>query len=273
MGFFDSSEKTKSQTIPYAQFQLDDLLRDIRRAGDQPMSFYEGQTYAGFDPLQEQAMEGQVDYAQQQMPRMIAPAQEAWQATLAAPDVANNPYVQGMINQQRRAVTRNLQEDILPALRDRASLEGGVGGFGGTGHRISEGIAARGASEALADQVARTQMQAYSQGLGQQRYGLGFTPTMMGIGMSPYQTMSDVGGARQAMAQRGIDEAIARHEFAQMEPWRRAEMEAGLYTPLAAPYAARRGKTTTGVSPIGQISQLGGLAMGLGGLFRGGFGG
>jgi hypothetical protein len=96
---------------------------------------------------------------------------------------------------------------------------------------------------------------------------------MMQIGMSPYNTLANVGGAYQGMEQKGINEAMARHDFAQEEPWMRAQREAGLYHPLAAPYAAKEGSVTDSPSTLGKISQIGGLASSIGGMGFGGFGG
>jgi len=273
MGFFDTDTKTESKVTPYRQHQLDAILADIEMAGNKPFTFFGDQTYAGFDPLQTEALQGREAFAREQMPGMIDPAMQAWQSTLSAPDVASNPYVQGMLEQQQRLANRNLEENILPMLSDQASIQGGVGGFGGTGHRISEGLAAGRTQEALLNEAAKTQLGAYGQGLGQQQYGLSATPGMMSIGMSPYDTLAGVGGAYQGMDQNAINEAMARHEFAQNEPWMRAEREAALYHPLASPYAKKEGTVTESPSTLGKISQIGGLVSSIGGMGFGGFGG
>ena len=269
MGIFDSKTKSKSEVIPYDPGQLQGMLSRLEGLGRTPMQFFPGQTYADLTPLQEESLGMQEAFARDLGGGMVDPAMAAWESTIGAPDVANNPYVQGLLEQQAGLLNRNFAENLLPSIRSGAIASGNLGG---TRQGVAEGIAARGTQEALAREAARTQMGAYTAGLGQQRYGLSAAPGMAQFGMRPAGILGDIGGVRQGMEQRGINEAMARHQFAQDEPWMRLERQAGLFNPLTLPYAAQRGETTQKASDLNKLTQIAGLATGLGGMIGGGFG-
>ncbi len=268
MGLFSSKQKTKQKVTPYDEGQLQSILGRLSALGGTPQEFFPGQTYAEMDPLQSEALGMREDYARS-LGGMLDPTMSAWQSTLTAPDVASNPYVQGMIGQQANVLNRNLQENLLPSIQSGAI---GAGQLGSSRQGVAEGIAMRGTQEALANQMADTQMQAYLSGLGQQRYGLGMAPTMMSMGTQPAEMLMGVGDIRRAEEQRGIDEAMARHAFEQDEPWQRLQRQAGLFNPLTLPYATKETRSKTSPSALQIGGQLAGLGMMGAGLYSG-FGG
>lgn len=266
MGLFSSKTKQKSEVTPYDQQQLDAMLGRLRTLGQTPMEFFPDQTYAERDPRQLEAQQMREQFARN-MGGMVDPAMSAWQSMMTAPDVAQNPYVQGMLEQQRSQVMRGLSE-AMPSIQ--AGMLGVNERLGGTGQGVAAGIAGRGAMEALAQQAAQTQMDAYSQGLAQQRYGLGAAPGMARFGMMPAGILGGVGAEERAEEQRAIDEAMARHQFAQEEPWQRLQRQASLYMPMTQPFAAKTmtSKATPSALQIG--SQLAGLGLAGFGMFGGG---
>ena len=269
MGLFSSKAKTETEVTPYDEAQLGDILRRLKTLGGTPQEFFPGQTYADMDPLQREALGMRESYARG-LGGMVDPAMEAWQSTLTAPDVANNPYVQGMLEQQSNLLQRNFQES-LPGIR--AGMLGVNERLGGSGQGVAEGIAMRGMQDALARSAASTQLNAYGQGLAQQRFGLGAAPGMAQFGMMPANVLAGVGDIERSEAQRAIDEERARFEFGQEEPWRRLERQAALFNPLTLPYATQESTTKTSPSALQVGTQLAGAAVGLGGMFGGGGGG
>ncbi len=270
MSIFDSKSKSKSKTIAYDPGQLSEIVSRIGELGRTPMEMYPEQMYAEMTPQQREALEMREAFAGE-MGGMVDPAMAAWQSMLSAPDVANNPYVQAMIDQQATTLNRNLEENLLPGIRARSGQLNER--LGGTGYQVAEGIAARGTQEALADQMARTQMGAYSEGLGQQRYGLSAAPGTASFAMMPADVLSGVGETLRAEDQMGINEAMQRFNFAQQEPWQRAQNQLSMFNAATLPYAATESKSTSRQSPFSSAMQLGSLAMGGFNMFGGGGGG
>lgn len=258
MGLFDSKSKSKSKVIPFDEGQLRSMLSRLETAGETPMEMYGGQMYADMTPEQTQALDMRRQFAGG-MGQMLDPAMAAWQSSINAPDVANNPYVQGMMDQNRTSLQRNLSE-MMPTIG--ANMLGVNERLGGTGQEVAKGIAARGTAEALANANAATQMGAYSEGLGQQRFGLGAAPQMAQFGMMPADIMMGVGDVERAEAQKGISEDVQRFNFAQQEPWTRLQNQAALFNPLSLPYAASESQSKSSPSAFSVGTQLAGIGMG-----------
>ena len=267
MGFFSSKGKTKQQVTPYRQWQLDQQLDRLAQLGRTPMEFFPEQTYAGLQPLQEEALGMQEAYGRQ-LGGMISPAMQAWQSTLTAPDVANNPYVQNMLEQQQALASRSLREQI-PGIESAAI---GAGQLGGSRQGVVEAMRERDIRQDLLSQAAQTQMDAYTAGLGQQRFGLSAAPQMAGFGMMGADVLAGVGGARRAEEQLAIDEAMKRFEFEQEEPWMRLQREMGMFQPATTQFAATETTQKTSPSALQIGTQLAGLGMAGFGLFGGGGG-
>ncbi len=271
MGLFSGSSKQQTQVDPMRRDLTVDWQNRMYGLSQRPFEFFPDQTYAEMDPLQEEALQMREQYGRG-MQGMVDPAMQAWQSTLSAPDVASNPYVQGMLEQQANLLNRNLMENLIPGAEMGAI---GAGQFGGSRQGIAEGIAMRGTQEALANQAAQTQMDAYLAGLGQQRYGLSAAPGMASFGMMPADVLSGVGGVRRGEEQKAIDEARQRWEFEQNEPWMRAERFAGSFFPYSQPYSTttREAQTTPSAFSVGtQLAGLGLAGMGMFGPMGGGGG-
>jgi hypothetical protein len=196
-----------------------------------------------------------------------------------AADVQNNPYVQGMLDVNRERVTRNLTEDVLPALRGGA-IQVNALGSGRLG--LAEGQAARGASEALSQANRQTMLDAYSQGLGAQQSALGQTGAMLQNQLAPAQAreyaaqMQGLAGQMQTGAgltqqqagqmagmgsaaalglgqtvegyqQKALRDAMSRYAYQWQEPQMRMQMLMNTANAFA-PYATNR-STGTGTAP------------------------
>lgn len=266
MALFSSSTKSQTERTPLHKNIVNPWGHGYWGLAQTPMEMFPGQTYAGQDPLQAEALGMREQYARG-LGGMVDPAMAAWQSTLSAPDVASNPYVQGMLEQQQRLAGRNLQENILPSIQSGAI---GAGQLGSSRQGVAEGLAARGTQEALLNQAADTQMNAYLAGLGQQQFGLGATPGMIGLGQMPADILSGVGGERRVEEQLAIDEAMRRHQFEQEEPWQRYERFAGTYFPATSGYGETTTKQSQTPSAFQVGSQLAGLGMAGYGMFGGG---
>lgn len=188
------------------------------------------QTFAPLNEVQQAGMSAQLNYGTNVTPGLIGQAQGAWGSALNSPDVANNPYVQDMMQQNQNMVNRNLFENLIPGAQQDAALSGG---YGGSRQGVAEGIAMRGTQEALANQNAATQMDAYRAGLGAQGNAMGMTGDMLNQGFMPGQTMQNIGRQIGDEQQKYIDESMMRHAFGQDAPWDMLGKYAGVVTPFS----------------------------------------
>lgn len=222
-GLFGGGDKKTTSTstsAPWAAVvpHLKNVFGTAEQLAGQPGQFFPGQTYAELDPLQQQGMQAQLGYAGGGMGDQISAAQAAQMSALQAPDIAANPYIGGIADVMASRLSRNLSENIMPGLQAGAI---GAGQSGGSRQGIAEGIAARGTQEALGASLADLYGGAYGQGLQARGQAMGMAPQMAQMGMMPGQVQQQVGGQMRTEAQRPIEEAMARHQFEQQEPWQR----------------------------------------------------
>jgi len=288
--------KQTTTTEPWAE-QKDYLKEVFAEAkdwygGDNPQ-YFEGETLAPFNAMQNQALTGIADYALsprragleaqaeagfgellgpsafQQSAGSLMPfgnlalANSMNQSLQASPvtaqmmsgDPSQNPYLEPYIEAQQAKMTQNYMNNVLPQLR--SSIVGYQPG-GGSRTALAEGMA----TSALLDQQNqfRTQManNAWQQAQAQQleamkmaeagrsarategvqqlesayspvaeaetarlrQLGLGLQnyPGMVSSPMAPYQTLFGVGEQQRLQEQAGIEEAIARQQFAENQP-------------------------------------------------------
>jgi len=258
MGMCGSSKTESTQTMePWGPMQphLQNVMGGAGSLWSQGgPQYYPGQTFAGRDPLSDQAQNMRLNYATNSMPGQIYDAQRAQSFALNSPDAANNPYVQNMMQSNQFMANRNLQENLLPAIQSGAVASGQMGG---SRQGIAQGLAARGTQEALANANASTMMDAYGKGLGAQQGALSMAPNMMAMGMAPMDVMSQTGAYNQAIDSQALTEDMKRWGFNQERPWDAL----GRYSAALSP-GAQYGKTT-GQQDAGGAGLLG-TALGLG---------
>jgi len=255
----DDEQTTETESKPWGPYaeNLQNVFGKAKTLSQEPGSFFGGQTYAGFDPLQAQGMQGQLDYAGGGLQDQVAGFQDASQFALNAPDVANNPYVGGMADVIGSRLQSNL-DTSMGNIRDRMIDSGQTAG---TRHGVAQGIAIGENQQALGDALANLYGGAYGQGLSAQGSALGMAPQTAQLGMLPGQVQLGIGGQMQGMEQRGIDEAMQRHAFEQDEPWDRL----GRYKSMlsgAEGFGSSSSTTTQDSNPFGQILGLGMLGAG-----------
>lgn len=253
----DDPPPTQTVTTNNTPWQSGALQKGIDSAQtvlDTPRQAYAGQTYAGFDPAQQQAQQGILNVAGQGAPGTQA-ATTANNATLNG-DYLNggNPAYQAMVDRATRPLVDNFQNNIVPTINSD---------FAGAG-RYGSGIARQGQLDRQADSLNRS-VGDVAGNLAYQNYGAERTNMMNAAQMAPgldqaayapYQAMDAVGGQRQSMEQNAIQEAINRFDFGQNEEANRIGRYMGL---VGGGY----GGTATSVQPVqssNSLLQAGGLA-------------
>ena len=212
-------QQVQTEAVPWsgAQPHLQSIMSAAGSLyGQGGPGYYPGQTFAGRDPLSDQAQNLRLNYAMNSMPGQIYDAQRAQSFALNSPDAANNPYVQNMMQSNQFLANRNLQENLLPAIQSGAVASGQMGG---SRQGIAQGLAARGTQEALANANAQTMMDAYGKGLGAQQGALSMAPNLMAMGMAPMDVLGNVGAYNQGIDTQALDADINRWNYNQERPW------------------------------------------------------
>ena len=284
-----SSQPTRSTTVStslpeYAEPFYRNLMERAEAESERPYDLYGGQRFEQFTPLQEESFQAATNVARQGIP----PAMRA--ATLKAADVAGyqqpymptdfgvgsftdpgvagrymNPFVENVIDVQRRRGQERFEEDVVPGLRAQAVRQGA---FGGSRAALQEGLARERLGQGLSVQEAALRAQAYqgAQGLytteaarqlrEQQLADLSAQPARrLGIaggelGLRSAAQLAALGGLEQQTALRSAD--VLRQVGEQEQAERQAMLDVGYSDFLSQRDYPRR-----------QISYLGGIMHGV----------
>lgn len=317
-------ETTTTTSVPWIGQQAP--LQNIYRYGEAlmgtPQSYFPGQTVAGFAPAQEMALGltqaralagnpaqnalgGFLSGALQQPGVNINPAVGA-AGQLAGGAGAGltglqqlagggpNPYLDQMFQSGTRALNRNFQESVIPALN---ATFGGAGRTGSGLHQQALTDAGQRHQETAADfatnlyggqyQADQNRRLAASQGLvgaagqgigglsnlygqvGQQQLAAGgLVPTLQNVQYQDLDRLYGVGAQQQGLAQQQIQDQVNRHNFYQQQPWQNLERYASLVQ--ARPWGGTTTTQVPGPNPLQYLAGAGLLAGGLAGAFGGG---
>lgn len=176
--------------------------RDVLR---NPRVYYPGQTYASFSPQTEKAL----NLTEQ---RALAgnPTQQAANAELMRN--INGEYLYG--GPGFNAAFEAAKSKILPDIQSRFAMGG----------RYGSGLAREAEAKALANAFAEQ----YGAERQNQLRAMMFAPEMAAQDYKDLQALAGVGQTREANEQARINDAIARHDFSQLEPEQRIAAFLGL---------------------------------------------
>lgn len=251
---------TVRDATPWAGVQgsLTNLYGLTDQAVNNALPFYPGQTFAGFDPLQEAGMLGGLGYAGNVMQPATLGFQGTLQDYMRAPlDITNDPAVQNMFAANRSEIGDTLTRDWLPQIGSGAVA---AGQYGGSRQGIAEGLAVGEASKALANANARTALGAMDNATRLAGLGMSAYPGALQMGLTPYQMAEQVGGQYRALDQAAIDEAMRRYFYPEQSQWDRLGNAAAIYSG-AQPFGTQS-TTGPGASPL--AGALGGGMLGYG---------
>jgi len=188
-------------------FVVPDIRRILRRNRrlSRRAEFFPGQTFAGFAPEQEQALNLQTQRALSGSPVTQA-AQGNLASTLRGDFLAGGPGFD--------AAFQAASNRIIPQVSSA---------FGRAG-RTGSGLARTAMTSALGDAFAGL----FGQERGRQLQAASLAPTLASQDFLNINALADVGRQRQAMEQQSINEAMARHDF----PFQQLMRETGLITSL-----------------------------------------
>lgn len=128
----------------------------------------------------------------------------------------SNPYLGRYADAMSRPITQALTERILPAIRSDAISSGG---YGGSRQGIAEGIAARGAAEAIGDRTAGLYSNAYGQGLNAMQGAAGMLPAYASANLGIAEAAPRLGNAAFNLQRLPADAMIESGMGQTMIPW------------------------------------------------------
>lgn len=145
------------------------------------------------------------------------------------------------------------QRRITPAVQGQFERAGRFGG----------GLAQEAETKALSDSFAGL----YNQERQRQMGGLGFAPSISGLDYRNIGALSAVGQQREAFEREKLGEDIARHDFAQNEPYNRLQFQSGIIQggfpggQTTTPYYQNRlaggiGGAMTGLGAMGGLASM-----------------
>ncbi len=188
---------TASGATPYQEYGLTEAQRLYEQGAPE---YYQGQTFTDFAPQTEQALRAQEERALAGSPVMQA-AQDLTQKTLSGGFLGSNPYLEGAIQRALDPVQSRINSQL--AQRGRAG----------------SGLAAAEMSRALGGVAGDISYRDYSTERGRQQDALRYAPAMAEADYADIAQLGSVGVARQEQAQKSIDDAMARYEYAQEAPF------------------------------------------------------
>ncbi len=237
------TQTTSSEPWSGQRPHLLDIFSRAQGLSNQPRAFFPGRTFADFAPETESALGMQTSRALAGSPFMRAAGRNLFETARGDFLGAENPYFSAMADR--------IKGSIMPGIAAKWLGSGGAGA--GMGRALGLG---------LGDAIGTLAFQNYGAERDRQMQAAGMAPQFANQDYFDIAQLGQVGAAREAQGQRGIDEALARHEFAQNEPYDR----------LAAYKALVDGNyggssTTTGQQFIPQTNPWAqGLGLGLGAL-------
>ena len=244
-----SSTKTQTATStaePWAKQQpyIEDIMGKAKTLYNAPgPSYFPGSTVAGFSPEQQQAQQMGVNRATQ------------GNVGMGYAQGYNNDVLQGkyLEDPNEGMMFQNIQQRVLPSVNSQFM------GAGRTGSGLHADTAARALTESYAPYA--TQMRQY--GLGQMDAAANRAPTYAANDYADINALGQIGQQKQDLAQNEIQDAVNRFNFYQDLPANKLAQYSGFV-------GGNYGGTTTSQTPYQQPSiwsQIGGAALGLGGLF------
>lgn len=128
----------------------------------------------------------------------------------------SNPYLSRYADAMARPITQNLTERILPSIRGGAI---NAGQYGGSRQGIAEGIASRGASEAIGDRTAQLYSSAYGQGLNAMQGAAGMLPGYAQANLGIAEAAPRLGNAAFNLQRLPADAMVEAGMGRTMLPW------------------------------------------------------
>lgn len=233
--FGGSDSKSKSSSKAYVWGAQEGYLKDLyKNAQDLYKQGYANEGVAGFNNIQNQAMQGMLDYAGSTGTQLANTSASTANQLLGGYGAAQGYYSDLMnggqqfnananqfinsdlVNSQISAANQSVTDQFNSVMSDIALSSSMSGNTGSTRRAVAEVMAAKEAAKLKAGNVANIQGAAYNNAMNQMNTGAANMMNMANtgvnvmsdaykMGMQPYQTALQVGGMQQNMQQSQMD--------------------------------------------------------------------
>lgn len=256
-----TSSTVTQKADPWAgiQPQLTQAAGDTQNLYNQGMlapKAYQGQTYADFSPLQQQAMDLTTQRATNGSPINTANAgllTDTLNGNYLNPDT--NPYLKDTYDQAAK------------------SVQGTVNGAFGQAGRYGSGLNQQTLGNSLDNLATGIYGQNYQQERSRQAASSALAPQVANQDYTDLSALSNVGSQQQGQSQNAINDAITRFNSATAAPGQNIQNYIGLLNGAGGNYGSSTGTTTqpyyqnnaaTGLGLLGSLGGMGGLGSLLG---------
>lgn len=203
----DTTTVQKSEPWSKQKGFLEDIFREARKGyrGD-PFTYFPDTTVAPFSPETEQALGAQTERATSGSP-LTAASQDQLLGTIQGDYLdAGNPYFQ--------QVADRVKASVQPQIDSRFAASGASG----------SPLANRALGLGLGDALGSLAYQNYGDERHRQMQSTMLAPQAAQQDYFDIAKLAETGVSRENLEQQQINEAVARHEFEQMEPWQRLQL-------------------------------------------------
>ncbi len=260
----DGGDDTSTTAVGPSEFQqpfLRELFNAAQTQFDNPNqpSFFPGSTVAQFDPATIQAQQNVTGQAVPGAQNIVNALGSSTTDILSGKflDPNQDPNLQASLDAIARPVNESLTEQFLPNIRSGAVANRSVGG---SRQGIAEGIAGRGAFNAIGDASASFLATNRLAGLDQITKTLALAPGSANAQTIPGSILDAVGRQRQGLDQANINASIDRHNFNETTEDRRINQFASV---ISGNFGSETTQTGSGLKGPSQLeATLGGAATG-----------
>lgn len=218
-GSSGGTQTSTNQAEPWAAQKpyLKNIMGQAEQLYMQPgPNYYPGQTTVPFSPETEQSLAMQGARAQQGSPVNRAAKAESLK-TLGGDYLAQgNPHLDALYNKAARPMTDAFTNAVAPSIASRALKAGryGTNNYMGNQYGGAADILARN----LGDLSASVYAPSYEAERGRMQNAAGMAPTLANQDYTDIARLAEVGGAREELGQRQIDENMNRWNYEQQLP-------------------------------------------------------
>lgn len=197
------------------------------------------------------------DYAWQDM---LSQGTDAFKNDILA-SIRNEANMQGGLGGSRQALAEigavdKFGTDLAAMYRDRLNTSGNA--YTDYGQSVTDMINQNQMN--LGQAIAQQNLGAYMGGMDAVGTALGYLPQQANLGLLPGQVYQQAGNIFEGYQQKALDEAMARWDFYQNEPWDRMAKAGAIFggaTPYASSSTSMPGQKSDPLSTVGGLVSLG----------------
>lgn len=252
---------TRQELSPEQRELLNLGMPFLQQFASSPLQQFPQSAIAPFNPTEQQAQQGALDFAQGPLQGIISAPTQGLEFLSSGQALfpETNPALAASIDAATRPLTQAFQQNILPSIRNDAVA---AGQFGGSRQGIAEGIASQALTQGIGDVSAQISNAAFQNAMDNMTRSLVVAPQIAGLNLLPFDVQSAIGGQQRALEQAQLSEEAQRFMAQQLLPLQQGQAIAG--TAFGMPLGSNVGTSTGSVSGGG-----GGGGGGAGNIFSG----